>query len=178
MTGWSSSHADGADGVLAAHPRRVAAREPLFAPRRRRSNRRTGRRREHRRRIPRRRDSMATTTCAESNDICWLRWTAAPRPSSCSTKPTWSSDPAANVAEVRALSPGIAVHAVSCNDPDSLDVLRAYLGPGPDRGAARIVRRGQVDDRQSARRLRPAAPRATSACRTAGDGTRAPAGSW
>lgn len=40
------------------------------------------------------------------------------------------SDPSANVAEVHSLSPGIAVHAVSSKDPDSLDVLRAFLGPG------------------------------------------------
>jgi len=40
------------------------------------------------------------------------------------------SDPSANVAEVQSLSPGIAVHAVSSRDPDSLDVLRTFLGPG------------------------------------------------
>jgi ribosome biogenesis GTPase / thiamine phosphate phosphatase len=40
------------------------------------------------------------------------------------------SDPGPYLADVRALSPGVAVHAVSCNDPASLAVLRAHLGPG------------------------------------------------
>jgi ribosome biogenesis GTPase len=39
-------------------------------------------------------------------------------------------DPGAIVEEVRALAPGIAVHAVSCRRPQSLDVLRESLGFG------------------------------------------------
>jgi ribosome biogenesis GTPase len=39
-------------------------------------------------------------------------------------------DPAAYVAEIESLSPGIAVHAVSSRQPESLAVLRALLGPG------------------------------------------------
>jgi ribosome biogenesis GTPase len=40
------------------------------------------------------------------------------------------SDPARYVTEVQALSPGVAVHAVSCRDPATLGALRAYLGSG------------------------------------------------
>jgi ribosome biogenesis GTPase len=40
------------------------------------------------------------------------------------------TDPAQYVADVQALSPGAAVHAVSCNDPASLAVLGSYLGAG------------------------------------------------
>ena len=59
--------------------------------------------------------------------------------------------------------PGVAVHAVSCRRPESLDVLRALSRPRPDRRAARVVGRGQVDHRQPARRPRPARARATCA---------------
>jgi ribosome biogenesis GTPase len=40
------------------------------------------------------------------------------------------ADPDRFVADVQALSPGVAVHAVSCNDPSSLAVLRGHLGRG------------------------------------------------
>lgn len=40
------------------------------------------------------------------------------------------ADAAAKTAEVSRLAAGIPVHAVSCHDPESLDVLRQYLGPG------------------------------------------------
>ena len=39
-------------------------------------------------------------------------------------------DPEPYVADVRAISPGVAVHAVSCKDTPSLEVLRGYLGRG------------------------------------------------
>lgn len=39
-------------------------------------------------------------------------------------------DPQVHVEEVRRLAPDIPVHAVSCRMPGSLEVLRAYLGPG------------------------------------------------
>ena len=74
----------------------------------------------------------------------------------------------------RARAASIPVHVVSCRIPESIEVLRQYLGHGPDRGPARIVRRGQVDHRQPARRARPAAHRRTFASPIAADGTRAP----
>jgi ribosome biogenesis GTPase len=40
------------------------------------------------------------------------------------------SDPVRYVAEVTALAPGVPVHAVSCEVPGSVDVLRRHLGPG------------------------------------------------
>jgi ribosome biogenesis GTPase len=40
------------------------------------------------------------------------------------------SDPETYVAEVEGLTPGIAVHAISSKDPDSLTVVRALLGSG------------------------------------------------
>ena len=40
------------------------------------------------------------------------------------------TDPERFETEVRALSPGVAVHAVSCTDAASLEALRGYLGPG------------------------------------------------
>ncbi len=40
------------------------------------------------------------------------------------------TDPGHFVADVQALSPGVAVHAVSCNDTSSLEVLRGHLGRG------------------------------------------------
>ena len=40
------------------------------------------------------------------------------------------ADPAQYVADVQALSPGAAVHAVSCHDPTSLAILRGHLGRG------------------------------------------------
>ena len=40
------------------------------------------------------------------------------------------TDPERLVAEVRAISPGVAVHAVSCTQPASLAVLSAHLGAG------------------------------------------------
>ncbi len=40
------------------------------------------------------------------------------------------SDPDQYVEQVRALAPGVAIHAVSCSQPASLGVLHAYLGRG------------------------------------------------
>ena len=39
-------------------------------------------------------------------------------------------DPAARVEEVRRIAAGVAVHAVTCERPETLDVLRRHLGPG------------------------------------------------
>jgi ribosome biogenesis GTPase len=39
-------------------------------------------------------------------------------------------DAARKVEEIRALAPGVDVHAISCNDPGSLAALLAHLGPG------------------------------------------------
>lgn len=41
-----------------------------------------------------------------------------------------ADDPEARVEEVRALAPGVPVHAVSCEVPGSLEPLRRYLGHG------------------------------------------------
>jgi ribosome biogenesis GTPase len=39
-------------------------------------------------------------------------------------------DPAARVEEVRRIAAGVAVYAVTCERPETLDVLRRHLGPG------------------------------------------------
>jgi ribosome biogenesis GTPase len=39
-------------------------------------------------------------------------------------------DASARIEEVVALKPGVPVHAVSCQTPETLDVLRTYLGEG------------------------------------------------
>ena len=77
-----------------------------------------------------------------------------------------------------ALAPGVPVHAVSAQRPESLEALRAHLGAGRTGGAARIVRRRQVVDRQRADRRRAAAHARGARDRQPRPPHDAPAGSW
>ena len=73
---------------------------------------------------------MATSTRDASNGIFWSRWTAAPSPVIVLNKADVVEDPESLASSVRALAATAPVHVVSCRDPDSLAVLRQYLGEG------------------------------------------------
>jgi ribosome biogenesis GTPase len=59
-----------------------------------------------------------------------VAWESGATPVIVLNKADLADDPEARVEEVRALSPDVAVHAVSCNTPPSLDRLLDYLGVG------------------------------------------------
>lgn len=59
-----------------------------------------------------------------------VAWESGATPVIVLNKADLAGDPEAHVDEVRALAQGVAVHAVSCHVPESLDPLRQYLGHG------------------------------------------------
>jgi ribosome biogenesis GTPase len=59
-----------------------------------------------------------------------VAWDSGATPVVVLNKADLVDDPTAAVDEVRPLAPGVAVHAVSTRQPDTLDVLRQYLGFG------------------------------------------------
>lgn len=59
-----------------------------------------------------------------------VAWESGARPVIVLNKADLVDDPEALAAEVRAVAPAVAVHAVSAKDPASLDILRSYVGPG------------------------------------------------
>jgi ribosome biogenesis GTPase / thiamine phosphate phosphatase len=59
-----------------------------------------------------------------------VAWESGATPVVVLNKADLVDDPLRHVAEVRAVAPGVDVHAVSTRQPGSLDVLRAHLGIG------------------------------------------------
>jgi ribosome biogenesis GTPase len=59
-----------------------------------------------------------------------VAWESGAMPVVVLNKADLVEDPERHVEEVRALAPTVPVHAVSCRNDQSLDVLRDYLGPG------------------------------------------------
>ena len=86
-----------------------------------------------------------------------VAWDSGATPVIVLNKADLVDDIAAVVEEVRGVAGGVDVHPVSCRRPESLDVLRRYLGRWPDGCAPRFVGRRQVVDRESAHRPRAAA---------------------
>ena len=85
---------------------------------------------------------------------------------------------AATSRRCRRCSPGVAVHAVSCDAPGVAGGAARPSRRRPHRSAARVVRRRQVDHRQPAGRLRPAGDARRARSPTAAAATPAPAVSW
>jgi ribosome biogenesis GTPase len=59
-----------------------------------------------------------------------VAWESGATPVIVLNKADLSDDPAGRVEEVRGLAPDVAIHAVSCNEPASLDQLLGHLGRG------------------------------------------------
>ena len=59
-----------------------------------------------------------------------VAWESGASPVIVLNKADLVDDPAASVAQVRQIAAGVAVHAVTCERPETLDVLRQYLGAG------------------------------------------------
>lgn len=59
-----------------------------------------------------------------------VAWESGARPVIVLNKADLVDDPDAFAAEVRAVAPGVDVHAVSARRPESLEILRTYVGPG------------------------------------------------
>jgi ribosome biogenesis GTPase len=59
-----------------------------------------------------------------------VAWDSGARPVIVLNKADLVDDVSSVIAQVRTLAPDVGVHAVSCRDPASLDVLRGYLGFG------------------------------------------------
>jgi ribosome biogenesis GTPase / thiamine phosphate phosphatase len=59
-----------------------------------------------------------------------VAWESGATPVIVLNKADLVADPRPHIDTVRASAPGVAVHAVSARDPQSLDALRAHLGPG------------------------------------------------
>jgi ribosome biogenesis GTPase / thiamine phosphate phosphatase len=59
-----------------------------------------------------------------------VAWESGASPVIVLNKADLVEDPAASVEEARRISAGVAVHAVTCERPETLDALRPYLGPG------------------------------------------------
>ena len=59
-----------------------------------------------------------------------VAWESGATPVIVLNKADLTDDPAGRVEEVRALAGDVAIHAVSCNTPSSLEPLMEHLGPG------------------------------------------------
>jgi ribosome biogenesis GTPase len=91
-----------------------------------------------------------------------VAWESGASPVLVLNKADLVDDPDAYVEHVRALAPVVPVHAVTCRRPETLDVLRQYLGPGRTGallgpsgvGKSTIVNRLIGEDRLATREVR------------------------
>ena len=150
--------AAGVDGATRAFTAVLPRTQPVLAPRRRRSHRGADRRRQHRHGVSRRRSRRRFQSAphrALSRRRLGERRHAGDRPQQGGSRRRIRRSP---FDEVRAVAPGVDVHAVSARDNRrSLDALRRYLGHRPHRGAAR-------HRRASASRRSSTGSSATSCC--------------
>ena len=83
-----------------------------------------------------------------------LAWESGAQPVVLLTKADLCDEVEARVLEIESVAFGVPVYAVSAPRGDGVETVRSHVPTRPDGGAARLVRRRQVDARERARRRR------------------------